>query len=409
MSQNPQSGYRWYILGLGMITHMFVAGLPWMCMPVLFKEISQDLGLDLVQIGLVWGMAGLPYLVGSFGAGLVSDKFGSTRTLAVACLLQGIAGALRGTAGGMVSLSAYMFVFGLFSIPLGMATHKAAGQWFSGHQLGMANGVLAAAMGLGNALAAMVSATVLSPLFGGWRNLMLAYGVIAIVVGLLWLRARREPDSGNTLQAIQMVPFRRSLSHVVRVGPVWLLAVFLMFICGYNSGLVGYIPLYLRSIGWSPVSADGALAAYTAASVVGAIPLSLMSDRLGSRKAILYPSIVAVILGIGLLCAFGSGGILWFAVILAGFVQEGFFAITITMTMEIEGIGATYAGTALGLGTTFAGMGGFFSPPIGNRLAEINPRFAFIFWLALAIVALVTIRFVKDTGWKKKEFRTAST
>jgi MFS family permease len=402
MTDHPPSKYRWYILALGVATHMFVVAMPWMGMPVLFKEISVELGFNLVQIGFIWGMTGLPYMVGSFAAGLASDKYGATRTLGVACLLVGIAGALRGVADGFFSLSAFMFLFGLFSIPLGMATHKAAGQWFPGHQLGLANGILATGMGVGNAVGAMISATVLSPWLGGWRNLMFVYGAVGIAVGFLWLKARQGPGAGTASPSAQTVPFRQALSRVIRLRSVWLLALLVLFICGYNSGLVGYLPLYLRSIGWSPVSADGALAAYTAASVVGAIPMSLLSDRVGSRKAVLYPAILAIIISVSLLSAF-RGPVVWFSAIVAGSVQEAFWAISITLTMETGGVGAVYAGTAMGLTMTFSGIGGFFSPPIGNRLAEINPSLAFIFWLALAVAALLIIRFVKETGWKKTE------
>ena len=45
------SRYRWYVLGLAALTYTFAVAMPRMCMPVLFKEISIDLDLSLVQIG----------------------------------------------------------------------------------------------------------------------------------------------------------------------------------------------------------------------------------------------------------------------------------------------------------------------------------------------------------------------
>ena len=92
----------------------------------------------------------------------------------------------------------------------------------------------------------------------------------------------------------------------------------------------------------------------------------------------------------------------WPLVILVGIVREGLFAILITATMEIEGVGATYAGTALGLRSSLSNLGSFFSPPLGNRLAVINPGFALIFWVALAVVGLFAFHFVEETGWRKR-------
>jgi len=40
----------------GALTHTVAVAMPVMCMPVLFQEISEDLGLSLVQIGSIWGL-----------------------------------------------------------------------------------------------------------------------------------------------------------------------------------------------------------------------------------------------------------------------------------------------------------------------------------------------------------------
>ena len=50
-----QTSYKWYALALAALTHTFVVAIPTMAMPVLFKEISEDLGLSLVQIGAYLG------------------------------------------------------------------------------------------------------------------------------------------------------------------------------------------------------------------------------------------------------------------------------------------------------------------------------------------------------------------
>jgi sugar phosphate permease len=366
MSSDTSTKYRWFILALGITTHILVVGMPYMCMPVLFKEISLDLNLDLVQIGIVWGVISLPSVFCAFFSGMIADKFGASRTIGVACLLAGVVGALRGTSGGFASLTTIMFLLGLVSIPLSSATHKAAGQWFSAKQLGLANGLLAAGMGVGNMLGASVSATLLSPLFGSWRNLMYVYGVVALIVGILWLTAKRSPTSGNASPVLETIPFRQSLSHVVRLKSVWWLGIFMLCLAGYSGGLMGYIPLYLREVGWRAVSADNALALFAGVSIVGAIALSLLSDKLGRRKIILYGSVISVIIAVGLLAIFGSS-VAWLSMVLAGLAQETFFALSITVLIETEGVGAAYAGTALGLTGSIGGIGSFFVPPIGNR------------------------------------------
>jgi len=67
-------------------------------MPVLFKEISQDLNLSLVQIGTIWGIASLAGLFVSIIAGVLGDRFGMKAIIAICAVLVGISGALRGLA-----------------------------------------------------------------------------------------------------------------------------------------------------------------------------------------------------------------------------------------------------------------------------------------------------------------------
>jgi len=401
MTDQPESKYRWYVLGLGVATHIFVVAMSRMCMPVLFQEISEDIGLDLVQIGMIWGIVGLAGVFTAFTYGIICDRFGASRTLGVACFLQGITGALRGLSGDFSDLAIYTFLFGLFGVPLAFITHKAAGDWFSGKQLGLANGILAMGMGVGVTLGSMFSATAFSPMLGGWRNLMFVYGGIAVVVSLLWLQVRRRSTPREASEPAVTVPFRQALSHVVRIRAIWLIALSNVCLGGCTMAFIGYLPLYLRSIGWAAISADGALATLSAVSVVGCIPLSVLSDRMGLRKTIIYPSYIITIVGIGLFSVL-SGVMVWPLVILIGFVREGIYAILITMVMETEGVGKTYAGTTLGLISTLNPIGGFLAPPIGNRLALINTSYAFLFWAGLALVGLFIFRFTRETGWRKR-------
>ena len=60
-----------------------------------------------------------------------------------------------------------------------------------------------------------------------------------------------------------------------------------------------------------------------------------------------------------------------------------------TSIMETEGVGAGYAGTAIGMVMIFGGIGNLVAPPLGNSLAGIDPAFPFIFWAALTVVGLI--------------------
>ncbi len=398
--------YRWYVLTLAALTDTFAIAVPMMSMPVLFKEISEDLDLNLVQLGTVWGVGGLGAICVLLIGGVLGDRFGIKRVLSVTCFLAGLTGAMRGLSGSFISLTATTLLFSLLYSTIPVNVHKTCAIWFPGRQLALANGVVTVGMALGFTVAAMISATILSPLLGGWRNVIFLYGAISIAVSILWLLTRSEPSqvessTGNASTA----PFRQTLLRLVHIRGLWLLGFILLGQMGSVQGMLGYLPLYLRNIGWMPASADGALAAFNVASMIGAIPIALLSDRLGSRKVILFTATVMTAIGVGLLSIAG-GALVWVSVIIAGSVRDGFMAVLVSAIIETEGVGATYAGTAVGLVLTLSHLGMIVSPPVGNSFASINLGLPFIFWAALAAAALISFYFVKETG--KKAFRKAS-
>lgn len=372
-------------------------------MPVLFKEISDDLGLSLIQIGTIWGMASLSGMFVSLPGGLLGDRFGVKRTIVVACFVAGLAGALRGLSDGFVSLAATMFLFGFMSWIIPINGHKVAVIWFTGRHLGMANGILSMGMTVGSMTGAMISATLLSPLLGGWQNVMFLYGGISMVFSLLWVLTGREPDRTNSSSSYSStVSFRQAISQVAHIKRVWILG-FILLGQMTLAGMMGYLPLYLRDIGWTPASADSTIAVFSGVTTIATIPMTMLSDRTGSRKMVLIPALLIAAIAMGLLSV-ASGAAIWGLIIVVALMRSGSMALFLTMLMETEGIGATYAGTAQGLMITISQLGGFVFPIVGNGLAEVSPSLAFIFWGTLSAVAVLGFYFVKEVRHREGGF-----
>jgi CP family cyanate transporter-like MFS transporter len=401
MSDTPQPTYKWYILALSIVIGTFVAAMPFSCMPVLFKEMSEDLGLSLVQIGTIWGMSSLAGIFVSLIGGILSDRFGIKLVLGIACVLVGVTGALRGLSNDFLTLMITVFINGIVRLIVPINTTKTVAMWFKGKYLGMAMGISAMGMGLGLMLGPLISATILSPLLGGWRNVMYFYGAISVIVGIIWSIFGREPNRTNSVDASSTtVPIRQALTRLMRNKSLWLIGITLMFRTACIMGMTGYLPLYLRDLGWAEASADGTLAAFYAASTLCVVPLSIFSDRIGSRKLILFPALVVTLICLGILPMM-EGAIIWVLMILSGIFMDAFMAINTTMLMETEGIGPEYSGTALGIIFTVAQIGSTVSPPLGNSLASINPGLPFIFWASLSIVSIFSLVINKETGRRR--------
>jgi len=401
VEKNGESNYKWYILTLSALTHIFVMAVQNSCLPVLFQEISEDLNLSIVQLGTVWGMVGLGAIFIILIGGLLGDKFGVKRTLSVVCFLAGLAGALRGFSVDFFSLAATTFLFGLMSAFIPTISLKSINIWFPRRQLGLANSIITISVAVGLVVGPVISATVMSPLLGGWRNVLFLYGAIAFLLGFAWLLIRSGPEQSGSLQSPEKtVPLRQVLLNVVRNRNIWLLGIIFMGHSGCAMGMRGYLPLYLRQRGWTETNADGALAATSVASIVGVFPIAFLSHKFGSRKALILATVLMTTIGVGLLSV-ADGLMIWISVVIAGFVWDGYMAILHTTIMETEGIDVEHTATAVGLVHTIGRLGIVISPPIGNSLASINPSLAFIFWAAMAIVPILCcIYFLKDTGWR---------
>jgi ACS family glucarate transporter-like MFS transporter len=396
MVNNKGSKYKWYILFLAAGGNG-VLGLLGMCMPVLFKEISVDLSLSLVQIGTVWSMVNLAGIFTTLPGGTLGDRFGVKRTIGLSCILSGLAGASRGLAGGFVSLAATMFLVGFLTAAIVPGIHKAAAIWFPRRQLGMANGIVMIGMGVGQTTGAMISATVLSPWLGSWRGVMYLYGGVVILLGILWLLSRSKPEGGELIDTHADVPsLRQSLSRLARIKNLWLVGLSAAGIMGCQAGSLGYLPLYLQGIGWDITSASAVVAVTGAVGMVAATPIAVLSDRLGSRKKVMIAATIVIAAAITVL-PFLSGSMIWVAVIIAGLPMTGYLGLMVTVSTETEGVGI-YAGTAMGLVLNIFRLGGIIAPPLGLSLAETNPKFAFFLWAAMAVAGLIGLLFVKDTG-----------
>jgi MFS family permease len=385
--------YKWLVLTLGAFTFTFVVAIPSMSLPVLFDEISADLGLDLVQVGWIWGIGSVfGILVGLIG-GSVGDRYGPRRTLAVACILMGIAGAARGLSNSFAMLAFTMLITGFAQWSIPMNVHKTCGIWFSKEKLGVANGIVAVGMALGFLLGSLFAATVFSPIFGGWRNVLFVYGGVAILFGIFWWYSQ-EKAGGKGQQSNQMITFREAIGHVMRLRNVWLLCLATAGVSGCVNGMLGFLPLYLRSLGWEPAIADSTLASFHAASLLFAIPIALVSDRVGSRRGILMAAALLIGIGTGLL-GFASGVLISVAVLIAGIARDGFMAITMTAIIEEKGIGARFAGSAIGLNMSVMGIAGVFAPPVGNWLAKFGTGLPFLFWASLVFLGFVGYLFLR--------------
>jgi NNP family nitrate/nitrite transporter-like MFS transporter len=398
-----RSHYRWYVLALTMLTYGTIAGAERMAMPVLFKEISSNLNLDLLSVGAIWGADPVAGVFIGLPGGLLADRFGIKRTLTVVCILSGIFCALRGFSANFAMLAVTTFVFGIMAAMAPSIVPKTTAVWFSRKQLGLTNALLQVAFSVGAMFATMTSATILSPFLGGWRNVLFLLGAPAVVIGLLWLFTGREPHKDEVQNAeVAAVPLRQALSKVIRIKEVWIYGFIALTLWGANMGLNGYLPLYLRDSGWSPAAADGAITVLMASSLVGVIPMVLLANRLKAQREFFLFSMIVMIISLILIPILVGSAAVWPLLITGSFLRSAMPALMNTLIFEIKGVGGTYGGTAIGLASSIGMAGATFAPPAGNSLSVFGLGVPFFFWAALAAISLPAFLVLKRISNREK-------
>ena len=268
-------------------------------------------------------------------------------------------------------------------------------------QLGLGNGVLSAGMSIGGMVAAVISATALLATLGTWRNIVFMWSGAAIVMGIVWLIAAREP---LILGAPSLrIPIKESISMIVRVKHVWIVAIFTIGVLACYQGVTGYLPVFLENIGWAPAAAGGALSTFVGVGIITNILTPVISDKVGLRKAFLIGSAFTLAIFILLIYPLGSiTSCLWLVVIIAGLSYGGIFPIVMCLLVELKEVGPVYAGTAYGLLLTVQSIGGLLGPTIGAALAYHNFAWPFILWGVWLGIFTIAIFFIRETGLRIK-------
>ncbi len=392
-NKNYENPYRWVILALTTVTALSAISMPMISLSVLFDEIRLDLGLSLVQIGVIWASISATGLIMAIPGGLLSDRFGARWMLAIIFIGSGVLGLSRAFTVNYTSFLIVSFLFGLNIGSAGINLAKVVGNWFKPAERGFANGVFGSGFASGFLIGSFASATYFSPWLGGWRPVLILFGAISIAVGIAWffVHPKEEVDRTPTSLMQALEPLR----EVATIRNLWLMGLGKIGVWGAIRGFTGYLPLYLRGIGWEPAWADTSVSLFFLVSLICVVPLSILSDRIGKRRPFFLMTSVVAGLAI-LLMGIVPDTFLIVLIALTGFSFDAFMSLSVAATTEVKGVSATLVGTAVGLVFMIQEIGGMFAPIIGNSLEQISGQAPFYFWGGLALLGILAFWFYTE-------------
>lgn len=390
-NERQHSPYRWVILAMVSLSGFIAMGFPTAGLSAMFSEIATSLDLDLIEIGIIWGVGMVMGIFTALIGGALIDVFGTRRALVSLCLAAGFSGALRGLAVDFWSLFLFSFLFGMVQPILPMNFMKLNREWFSSRQLGFAAGVMSLGFATGAMLGSRFSATVLSPLLGGWRAVLVFLGLCSVILAVLWAVAH-PPAEGPRTKGLDLRQVWSNARRVARFHELWVIGLAVFGVVGLMHGIVGYVPTYLRAIGWPAVDADTAIPVFFLASLIGVVPLSHLSDRLGNRKRVM--ALGTTMMALGALLMFFAGDSFWrvmLAMAIGGCCFDSFMALMGASITEVEGLEVAMVGSALGFGGMLQNMGGSLLPPLGNTLSAFGLNAPFLLWAGAGLLATAAL------------------
>ena len=189
--------YRWVLLA-GVWSLYAVFGLVVTSLAPLVKLIEADLAMTHVQMGTTMGAWQLVFIGSAVPCGILLDKLGPRRALAIGGVLIGASVLARAYATDFTELLLAVMLFGLGGPIVSAGAPKVVTTWFEGSARGLAMGIYMTGPAIGGMVSLTMTHSVLLPaLDGSWRQVMVLWGCVAMVVSLLWLVAASAGQSGE--------------------------------------------------------------------------------------------------------------------------------------------------------------------------------------------------------------------
>jgi len=365
---------RWPVL-LGVWLVYFSFGLTAASMAPLVSNIRQDIAVNNAVIGLILGAWPITYIVCAIPCGLLLDRIGARRMLAMATLIMAASAVARSVADTPVTLFLSVALFGAGGPMISVGAPLVIARLYQGSARATAMGLYVTGPYLGGLVALAATNSLLMPLVGGnWRAVMLINAGLVLASGAIWLlvsvlrAADLKPGAGG--KKYNLKAFSEIL-NVQRVRLILCISVGIFFI---NHGLNNWLPEVLRSYGYSAVAAGYWASVPAAFGVLGALIIPRFA--VNSRQFIALGGLIAAVFLASVLLQSDRNGMVATALVLQGLARGSMMTVAIMILMDTPGVPAERLGLAGGMFFAAAEIGGVLGPVTFGTLAHLTDGFA---------------------------------
>lgn len=282
---------RWWGIGGSLMIGLFVAYLDRTNLSVALPSVSKALGFAgphfSVTASWVLTIFLIGYAIANVAGGVLTRRHDPKTVVIWSFAIWSIATVIVGFTSSIVVLLISRFILGIAEGVYWPQQSRFAKAWFAPEERTRANALV---QYYGQYLALAIGFMLLTPIYEtfGWRVLFLLTGGIGLVVivPLYMFKLRRHAEAPYQADEPPLA-VRSRLTLAALGGPAFFLLLFSYITQGMLFwGITLWIPMAVRSLGFTGTSQAVASALPYLAAVLLAVPMAKISDRTGRRVLI---------------------------------------------------------------------------------------------------------------------------
>ena len=353
--EKSRSGLYWLFIALIVAFACLAGSYAQFQLPPLQDQVQENAGLTPSQYAQVFSAPMLPGLCLSLVAGVLIDRFGYRKMIALALIVSTLAAAGRTFCGNYFPFWIAMALTGVAPTFIQANNAKIMSNYVPNEKLSLSLGVVM----MGGAMASFIGSAT-THLFPSTTAAYVFSGLLGLVATALWIICIRKKSTDSAAQPqADGVSVLSALKTVIRSKNVWRIGLCMFFVESFYMSVASTAPSALKSLGYDPATAGLLTSVLSIGSPMGNLIGGPLAIRSGKPKLVLM--IVAGVTAIcfPLLWASESIVLCALAFFLSGFCfGTGMISIA-SMPILAPEIGQRYAGTAGGLINTMEMAGGF--------------------------------------------------
>ena len=325
------------------------------------EMIIKDLSITHGEMGLIMGAWQLMYIFSAVPAGILLDRIGSKKALAIGGSLIALSALARAGASDFGELLASVMLFGLGGPIISAGAPKAVVSAFEGSERRLAMGIYMTGPAIGAIVSLTLTNSFLLPSFeGDWRSVMLLWSFFALLATLLWLFLPKSSKSESERDIETRESQTEVVSELIRKQTVILVLILSACVFTFNHGLNNWLPELLKAHGFSSIFSGYLAALPIFVGIIGSLVIPRLATPTRRFRILLLLCLAAFLSS--LLLQFVSLNVLVPGLILQGLARASLMTVLILTLVELPEIGEKRAGTASGMFFSAAEMGGLLGP-----------------------------------------------